>query len=154
MYNWQRNSWPHFNYKLVKIEEMLHQFAEKTGLITGLVKALPANTKMKAIIEVMVSEAIKTSEIEGEYLNRKDVMSSIRNGLGLVDKHQASDLKAKGIAELMVDLRQTYQEPLTSGHLFAWHTLLLGSERHMKVGAWRGHPEPMQVISGFFPQRL
>ena len=123
MYNWQRNSWPHFNYRLVKIEEKLHQFAEKTGLITGLVKALPANTKMKAIIEVMVAEAIKTSEIEGEYLSRKDVMSSIRNGLGLIDKHQASDLKAKGIADLMVDLRQTYELPLTMGHLFAWHTV-------------------------------
>lgn len=148
MYNWQRNSWPHFNYKLVKMEEKLHQFAEKTGLITGLVKALPAHTKMNAIIEVMVAEAIKTSEIEGEYLSRKDVMSSIKNGLGLVDKHQAPDQKAKGIADLMVNLRLTYEQPLTRDQLFAWHTLLLGSEKNIKVGAWRDHPEPMQVISG------
>ncbi|WP_432710301.1 Fic family protein, partial [Pedobacter sp.] len=52
------------------------------------------------------------------------------------------------IADLMVDLRKTYEQKLTRNHLFAWHTLLLSSEPNMKVGVWRDHPEPMQVISG------
>ncbi len=148
VYNWQRKEWPGFTYNITAIEEKLYKFSEKTGLVTGLLKALPSDTQMEAIIDVMVAEAIKSSEIEGEYFSRKDVMSSIRKGLGLVEEHQSTDKKAKGIANLMVDVRNTYQEPLTTAQLFLWHTMLLGSEANIKVGAWRSHPEPMQIVSG------
>ncbi|MDB5112469.1 MAG: cell filamentation protein Fic [Mucilaginibacter sp.] len=147
-YNWQREEWPDFTYNISEIEEKLYQFSEKTGLISGILKALPADTQMEAIIDIMVAEAIKTSEIEGEYLSRKDVMSSIRSRLGLIEKHHTSDKKAKGIGELMVDVRNTYKKKLTREQLFSWHTMLLGSETKMKVGAWRDHPEPMEVVSG------
>ena len=147
-YNWQREEWPDFTFSAGEIEEKLYLFTEKTGLISGILKALPSNTKMEAIINIMVAEAIKTSEIEGEYLSRKDVMSSIRNGLGLDEKHQTSDTKAKGIGDLIVDVRNTYKKQLTKEQLFSWHTMLLGTETKMKVGAWRDHPEPMQVVSG------
>ena len=148
VYNWQRKEWPGFTYNITAIEEKLYKFSEKTGLVTGLLKALPSDTQMEAIIDVMVAEAIKSSEIEGEYFSRKDVMSSIRKGLGLVEEHQPTDKKAKGIANLMVDVRNTYQEPLTTAQLFLWHTMLLGSEANIKVGAWRSHLEPMQIVSG------
>lgn len=147
-YNWQLEEWPDFAFSVSKIEEKLYLFTEKTGLISGIFKALPSDTQMEAIIDIMVAEAIKTSEIEGEYLSRKDVMSSIRNGLGLVEKHQTANKKAKGISDLMVDVRNTYKKKLTKEQLFSWHTMLLGTETKMKVGAWRDHLEPMQVVSG------
>src|SRR5690606_27823726 len=49
---------------------------------------------------------------------------------------------------LMVDVRNTYKKKLTKEQLLSWHTMLLGTETKMKVGAWRDHPEPMQVVSG------
>jgi hypothetical protein len=50
---------------------------------------------------------MKTSEIEGEFLSRKDVASSIRNKLGLNKKPEAiKDKMAKGAGELMVDVRE------------------------------------------------
>lgn len=71
-------------------------------MVSGVLKSLPEDTKMEAIIDVMVSEAIKTSEIEGEFLSREDVMSSIRNDLGLNRLHeQVIDKRSKGIGELM-----------------------------------------------------
>ncbi len=82
-YNWQQEDWPNFKYDLRKVEEKLYLFSEKTGAIGGVLKALPEDTQLSAIIDTMVAEAIKTSEIEGEYLSRNDVMSSIRNNLGL-----------------------------------------------------------------------
>ena len=133
---------------MTAIVEKLYQFSEKTGLVTGILKALPSDTQMEAVIDVMVAEAIKSSEIEGEYFSRKDVISSIRNGLGLVEEHHSSDKKVQGIAELMVDVRNTYKEQLTEHQLFSWHILLLGSEANIKVGVWRNHPEPMQIVSG------
>ena len=72
-YNWQQKEWPDFTYDLHEIEEKLYSFSEKTGLISGILKSLPENTQMEAVVEVMVAEAIKTSEIEGEFLSRKDV---------------------------------------------------------------------------------
>ena len=63
-YNWQRKEWPNFTYDLSGIEEKQYPFSEKTGLISGILKSLPEDTQMEAIVEVMVAEAIKTSEIE------------------------------------------------------------------------------------------
>jgi Fic family protein len=98
---------------------------------------------------MMVVEAIKTSEIEGEFLSRKDVASSIRNNLGLV--HQAEeikDLRAKGIAELMIDVHNSYTKELTEQKVFLWHRALLSHTNNILVGGWRTHEDPMQIVSG------
>jgi Fic family protein len=77
-YNWQQKDWPHFKYGAAKADDWLFAWAEKAGHFTGMLKALPAAKQMEAVIDVMTAEAIKTSEIEGEFLSRKDVMSSIK----------------------------------------------------------------------------
>jgi Fic family protein len=149
VYNWQQKDWPQFKYSLQGVEDDLFIFAEKVGKVTGVLNALPEDTKTEAIIDVMVSEAVKTSEIEGEYLSRKDVMSSIKNNLGLNQSpEKVQDRLAEGIGELMIDVRNAYAEKLTRDKLFAWHRMILREGKSVKVGAWRDHEEPMQVISG------
>lgn len=148
-YNWQQKDWPQFTYSLLNVEDDLFLFAAKAGRITGVLAALPENTKMEAIIEMMVSEAIKTSEIEGEYLSRHDIMSSIKNNLGVNQTpEKVYDKKAGGVAELMIDVRNTYRDKLTEEKLFAWHAMLLPESDNIKVGGWRDHEDPMQVVSG------
>lgn len=138
-----------FFYDLSAIEKQLYTFSEKTGLITGMLKALPDETQMDAIVAVMVAEAIKTSEIEGEFLSRRDVMSSIKNDLGLnPEKEKIVDRRSKGIGQLMVSVRETYHEELTATQLFLWHTMLLGHDRNINAGVWRTHTEPMQIVLG------
>ncbi len=149
MYNWQQKKWPNFEYSLSAIEEKLYTFSEKTGLVSGILRSLPQDMELETVIEVMVAEAIKTSEIEGEYLSRKDVMSSIRNDLGLnLNKEPVADKRSKGIGELMINVRQTYQQQLNEQQLFAWHSMLFANDKKLKIGAWRNHADPMQVISG------
>jgi len=148
-YNWQQKDWPDFKYSLQKVEDELFVFAEKTGKVTGILNALPESTQTEAIVDVLLSEAIKTSEIEGEYLSRKDVLSSIRKNLGLVTSPEyIVDKKAVGIGELIIDARNTYKEDLTEEKLFAWHKMLFKGSRGIEVGVWRTHAEPMQVVSG------
>lgn len=148
-YNWQRPEWPCFRYELSPLETDLYAFAEKSGLVGGMLKALPEKGQTQAIVDVMIAEAIKTSEIEGEYLSRPDVTSSIRNQVGLNPQPEPiKDLAAKGAAELMVAVRETWNERLTRKTLFSWHRMLLQAEQQMKVGTWRRHREPMQVVSG------
>ena len=147
-YNWQRTDWPEFKYDVSQVQDILFTFAEKTGHVSGMLKGLPDSTQTEAIIDLMVSEAVKTSEIEGEYLSRSNVMSSIRHNLGLsTDKEQIADQYAKGAADLMVDVRNTYREPLSKKKLFDWQKMILSGPRRVTVGAWRTHEEPMQIIS-------
>ena len=104
---------------------------------------------------MMVFEAVKTSEIEGEYISRKDVMSSIRNNLGLnAIAEQVGDKRAEGAASLMLDVRSTYEAPLTEATLFSWHAMLMNGAKRVKIGAWRDHEEPMQVVSGMIGKEV
>jgi len=148
-YNWQQKDWLEFSYDPSEIEGQLLAIAEEAGYVNGLLKALPANIQTETLINIMVSEAIKTSAIEGEFLSQPDVMSSIKNKLGLNgDNIIVHDKKAKGAGELMVAVRNSYAEPLTENVLFEWHKMLLGQSSKITVGAWRSHAEPMQVVSG------
>lgn len=148
-YNWQQPDWPDFQYNLQEIEDLLFAFAERVGRVSGLLDALPVKVQTEAMIDMMVSEAIKTSAIEGEYLSRQDVMSSIRNFLGYSQNSpQIKDKRAEGIAELMIDVRNSYDEKLTKEKLFSWHKMIMKGNRRFAVGSWRTHKEPMQVISG------
>jgi Fic family protein len=149
IYNWQQPDWPEFRYDVSEVEDMLFEFAELTGHVGGMLKALPEAVQLEAVIDMMVAEAIKTSEIEGEYLTCQDVVSSIRNNLGLNRTPEATkDKMAQGVGELMADARKTYADALTVEKLFQWHTMLLREQKSIHVGVWRSHEEPMQVVSG------
>jgi Fic family protein len=148
-YNWQQKDWPEFRYDLSGIDDVLLTFAEKTGRVDGLLKGLPADTQAEAAIDMMVAEAVKTSAIEGEYLSREDVMSSIRRNLGLGGHAKSSgDRRAEGAAALMVDVRDSYAVPLSEAKLFEWHRMIMAGSRRVRSGRWRTHAEPMQVVSG------
>ncbi len=148
-YNWQQKDWIKFTFDINEIENSLYIFAEKTGRIQGITKALSKSSHIQTTIDILVSEAIKTSEIEGEYLSRKDVMSSVRNNLNLNTSYEnVQDVRAKGIGALVTDVQNSFNVPLTEKTLFDWHKQLLAHEEKLKIGNWRTHEEPMQVISG------
>lgn len=149
-YNWQQNDWPEFQYELSGLEDALLAFAEGTGRISGLIKGLSPETQAEAAIDLMTTEALKTSAIEGEILNRGSVSSSIRRTLGLEKEAQAGDKRAIGIATLMTDVCQSFAAPISEEKLFEWHRMVMSGHRRIVPGRWRTHTEPMQVISGPF----
>jgi Fic family protein len=147
-YNWQQPDWPNFRYELADMESDLLAFVEKVGLVSGLVKGLTKEDQTEAVIQVMISEALKTSEIEGEYLSHQDVKSSIRNQLGLNDSQErVRDRASEGAGELMVAVRNSWDHPLSAETLFSWHRMLMKGTSRIATGAWRTHETPMQVIS-------
>ena len=148
LYNWQQPDWPQFRYTLAGVDDSLFAFAEKTGRVGGLLKGLTADAQMEAAIEMMVVEAIKTSAIEGELLSRKDVMSSIRNNLGLAPEAPGGDQRAAGAAALMIDVRSSFEASLSEEMLLNWHQMIMQGYRHVAAGHWRTHVESMQVVSG------
>ena len=132
-YNWQQPNWPKFRYELGGIQDALFALAEKMGHLSGLLKGLPESIQTETVLDLMVSEALKTSAIEGEILSRADVMSSIRNQLALnIPPQIVSDPRATGAAELMMAVRRSFAAPLSKQTLFAWHRMLLGARTERK----------------------
>jgi Fic family protein len=149
IYNWQQKDWPQFKYSLENLEDELLRFAEKVGRVSGIMDTLPDEYRNDAIVDIILAEAIKTSEIEGEYPNRKDVLSSIRKNLGLHQKPESIvDKSAAGLGELMIDVRKSFKEKLTAEKLFDWHRKLMAEQKKINAGTWRDHEDPMQVVSG------
>jgi len=57
---------------------------------------------------------------------------------------------AKGIGQLIVDVRNTFSASLSQKTLFSWHRMLLGTDSKINAGQWRSSAEPMQVVSGAY----
>jgi len=150
-YNWQHPDWPQFKYDLSDIQDVIYRYVMDAGLLAGGLGQLPDDVQDETIIDIMVSEALKSSEIEGERIDYEDIRSSIRKELGIPYSHVVRDARASGIAKLMVSLNQTFREPLTKQQLFDWHVMLLSDPKQRKgidVGMWRRDSEPMQIVSG------
>lgn len=149
LYNWQYNNWPDFDYNLSPVRDAILQFHEKLGHISGTIQALSAQEQLNALIDTLVAEALKTSEIEGEILRKPEVRSSIVNNLNLnATKEPVKDKRAAGIGQLMVSARDQFSAALTENTLFDWHRMLFSGYSGPWVGAWRISEDPMRVISG------
>jgi len=149
-YIWQRNGWPDLFFDLQNVQGELYRYAAEANALKGSVSQLGDEEQTEALIDLMVSEAVTTSAIEGEDLVRGDVRSSLRNRLGLNrTPDPVADPRADGIAALMISVRERFREPLTARRLFDWHRMVLtdgGQRRPIPVGRWRD--DAIQVVSG------
>ena len=142
-WNWQKADWPHFSWNKAQLAPLEERFLMETGVFVGTTKHLGGRDLEEITIEAMSTEGVTTSEIEGEFLDRASVQSSIRKQIGLsVDKRRARPAE-EGVAEMMVDLYRGFAAPLSDEMLFGWRRMLLG-----KAGGYRTGPEAMQVVSG------
>lgn len=147
-WNWQLPDWPRFHWDASKLGRAEKLFTKETGVIVGASKHLSSNDQQSLIIELMSHEAIDTSEIEGEYLNRDSVQSSIRRALGLSADPVKSTAAEKGIAEMIVNMYQTMSEPLKESLLLNWHAMTMKGHPDLNIGSYRIHKEAMQIVSG------
>ena len=149
-WNWQRSEWPSFSYDKEVLAQMECQFLQNGGALRGTIKHIHGGEKERFIIQLMSDEALKTSGIEGEYLNRESIQDSIRKTLGLEASKRNIPPAEYGIAELCVDLYQHYDAPLTHEKLFSWHRMMTNGRRDLNdIGCYRTHDDPMQIVSGY-----
>jgi Fic family protein len=148
-WNWQQPDWPTFAWNQSRLVLAEQQFLVGGGVFVGAVKHLGEEDLNVLTVETMSTEALTTSEIEGEILDRASVQSSIRRQLGLTADNRKVAPAERGISEMMVDLCRSFSAPLSEKMLFEWHRMLLsGREDLTDVGRYRTSPEPMQVLSG------
>jgi Fic family protein len=148
-WNWEQPGWPEFTHDSGALEPLERQFLLRSGEFIGAFKHVGSEDRDTLKIELIGDEALKTSEIEGEILNRASVQSSLRQLFGLATDRRRIPPAERGVAETMVDLYRNFGDPLTHETMFAWHGMLMSGERRMRVvGGYRTHSDPMQVVSG------
>jgi Fic family protein len=147
-WNWQKKGWPQFCYHKAGLEKFEATFLRQAGVIIGTTQHMDEDEKSLLVVDIISNEAFKTSEIEGEYLNRQSVQSSIRRNFGLKTSDKNISPAEQGIAKMMVGLYQDFSKPLTHKRLFDWHAMLMSGRSDLEtVGGYRKHSDSMQVIS-------
>lgn len=147
-WNWEQPEWPRFSWNNSRLAEMEAQFLRQSGVLFGATKHFNDQSRDLLVVELITGEAVKTSEIEGEYLNRDSVQSSIRRNLGLATDNRRAQPAERGIADMMTDLYKNFHKPLSHATLFNWHRMLSNGRQDLKeIGCYRTHDDPMQVVS-------
>lgn len=150
----ERPEWPTFSWDHAAIAAQLGAVRHHQGRLIGRMEGLGFQLRAEAVLQSLTEEVLKSSEIEGEVLDRDQVRSSLARRLGMdIGALAPVDRDVEGVVEMMLDATQNYAAPLTKERLFAWHAALFPTGRSgmtkIRVGAWRtAESGPMQVVSG------
>ena len=148
-WNWTQPDWPNFRYDSAAVEPLERRFLLSSGEILGAVRHVTGEERDQLRVELLSEEAMRTSAIEGEVLDRSSVQSSLRRQFGLTADGGPSGPREQGIAEMMVDVYSNYAASLTHDTLCRWHGMLLSHDRGLEtIGAYRRHDDAMQIVSG------
>jgi Fic family protein len=148
-WNWQLPDWPDFTWNQTSLTRAETLFAEGAGMVIGSSRHLDDTSRENLVVDIMSVDALATSAIEGEVLDRDSVQSSIRRQLGLAGDRRSVGAAEAGIAEMMVSLYRSLADPLDHNRLHAWHRMVMNGRRDLEaIGRYRTHREPMQIVSG------
>lgn len=146
--------WSNFTWDHKAVEEPLAAVRHRQGRLFGRMEGLGLQLRSEAMLQTLTEDVIKSSEIEGEHLDRDQVRSSLARRLGMdIGALTLADRNVEGVVEMMLDATQNYNDPLTAERLFAWHAALFPTGRSgmhkIITGGWRDDRNgPMQVVSG------
>ncbi|MCA6121232.1 Fic family protein [Bradyrhizobium sp. WSM 1704] len=150
----QLPDWPHFSWDTDALAKQLAAVRLRQGRLIGRMQALGFPQQEEAVLTTLTEEVLKSSEIEGEQLDKHAVRSSLARRLGMdAGALPSADRNVEGVVEMMLDATQKFKGELTAERLFGWHASLFPTGRsNMKkiaVGTWRdASAGPMQVVSG------
>lgn len=149
---WNRPEWPKFTWDEPRVLTALAAAHRNQGRLLGAVQLLDPGLSTEALAQVLVEEALKTSEIEGEKLDPASLRSSVARRLGLPTAGlPAVARKVEGLVQVLLDATQGHDHPLTLDRLCGWQAALFpdgySGIHRIGTGALRGEA-PMRVVSG------
>jgi len=154
VYLYHNPDWPLFEWNSEKLLPLLSNVRNRQGKLIGKMGTLGFDLRNEANLEMLTQEIIKSTEIEGEVLEKEQVRSSIARRLGLdISGLVYSERHVDGIVDLMIDATKHFDKDLNKERLFSWHSALFptGESGVYKItaGHWRDDSKgPMQVVSG------
>ncbi len=155
MYIYQLKEWPNFIWDKQRLADSLAKVRYSQGCLLGKMSSLGFHLQEESTLQTLTQDVIKTSEIEGENLNKEQVRSSIAKRLGIAINEPTAIVSrdVEGIVEVMLDATRNYDSPLTNERLFNWHAALFPTGRSglqkITTGNWRNESSgAMQIVSG------
>src|ERR1700694_2827007 len=142
IYIHQLEDWPEFRWNHQELEGRLGAVRYLQGRLIARMESLGFRLRAEAVLQSLTEEVLKSSEIEGEILDRDQVRSSIARRLGMdIGALTPADRHVEGVVEMMLAAPKTHNKPLTNERLFGWHSALFPTGRSgmnkIAVGAWR-----------------
>jgi len=148
---WQHEAYPNFNYDYESLGSLLSEVSRNTGKLEYAIYTLNQKNINDFIIDASTNEILKSSEIEGEILNRDSVRSSVRKKLdeNFDYSNDHSTHHTDGLADILIDSSFNH-EPLTKERLHGWHNALFptGYSSGYKIDVAKYRSDEMSVVSG------
>lgn len=147
-------NWSNFTWDAKTLEPKLADVRYRQGRLLGHMEGLGFDLKREASLRTLTNDVVKSSAIEGENLNQKEVRSSIARRLGIdIAGLIPASRDVEGVVEMMLDATRQFSKPLTKDRLFGWHAALFPTGwngiNKITVGSWRTiETGPMKVVSG------
>jgi Fic family protein len=151
MYVYQNKDWTDFKWDNDKLLSLLANVRHLQGRLLGQMENLGFKLQEEAVLSTLTLDVLKSTEIEGEILNKDQVRSSIARRLGLeVSGLVDSPRNVDGVVEMMLDATQNYTLAITDERLFGWHAALFptGYSGMYKIEVAKYRSGDMQVVSG------
>lgn len=156
---WQAADWPRLTATTAEVTAALLQARQRQGELIGHCAAVGLDATAPTLRELWVQEALATAAIEGEALNPDSVRSSVLRHLGLdSDASAPVSRQVDGLVDVMEDATQNFADALDKDRLCRWHAALFPTGasglRRIRVGAYRDHADPMQIVSGLLGREV
>lgn len=147
---WEQDDYPSFTYDFKKLEPLLQKVSLLQGYLVAISHTMDSGNIIRRQMDVLENEAISTSAIEGEMLNRDSVKASIAKKIGFGSMYKTTDINTDYLIEILIDANTNYDEDLTLQRLFGWHNALFSKGysgfHKINVANFRGD-ETMQIVS-------
>lgn len=153
MYIHEQKNWPDFIWNNDELFDIIAKVSFKQGILLGKMQSLGFDFRQEALLNNLTEEITKSSEIEGELLNKDEVRSSIARRLNIHnEKSINSSHHIDGVVEIMIDASHNFETSLTYERLCGWHAALFptgySGMYKIKTACYRDDKEgPMQVVS-------
>src|SRR5437773_7672946 len=122
--------WPSFRWDHDGLAKPLAAVRLRQGRLIGRMQALGFRQQEEAVLTNLTEDVLKSSEIEGEILDKDQVRSSIARRLGMeAGALPPADRNVEGVVEMMLDATQKFNSELTADRLFGWHASLFPTGR-------------------------
>ena len=148
-WNWQLHNWPQFRWEKDALNGLEARLYQSAGILVGGITHIGRDDREHLMVSILRDEAMETSAIEGEILDRESLQSSIRRQLGFQTDRGKVRPAEQGMAEMVINLYHTWNAPLTHQSLFAWHKMVMRGRRDLSdIGRYRSHEDTMEIVSG------
>ncbi len=144
---WTQPDWPGFVWDDAALQGYVSRFVTDAAWQSGALAFVGGPNDVEVHLEWLEDEAMQTSAIEGEALQRESIRSSLLHFFGLEASLHAPPAE-RGVAKLAIDVYRTFGESLSHQMLWDWRLTLMSSSPEIReLGRYRSGPESAQVVT-------